>query len=125
MAFPHFGRAAAVLPTVDGSPSRLRCVWAAGLASGSTALRPAWPFVLTGLLYLGYLAFTANGVAAVSPPDVPRAWQMQLYYLACAKSIRPGQAHACQKLGVQSILLLRPLSVLQPFAVYKPTELRG
>ena len=97
--------------------------WLAGGLNWHFAL--AWPFVLTGLLYLGYLAFTGEWRSLLfRPRDVPRAWQMQLYYLRLRKGHPPqGKHNALQKLAYTSILLLGILSVLTGFAVYKPTEL--
>ena len=51
------------------------------------------------------------------PSDVPRAWQMQLYYLRLRKEHPPqGKHNALQKVAYTSIVLLGALSVLTGFA---------
>ncbi|HEV7505082.1 MAG TPA: cytochrome b/b6 domain-containing protein [Thermoanaerobaculia bacterium] len=128
MAFTHFGpRGGPYYPNPwDGKPFPLSVRlggWLAGGLNWHFAL--AWPFVLSGLLYLGYLVFTGEWRSLLfRPRDVPRAWQMQLYYLRLRKEHPPqGKHNALQKLAYTSILLLGILSVLTGFAIYKPTEL--
>src|SRR4051795_3185788 len=129
MAFSHFGiRGGPYYPNPwDGKPfpewARLGG-WLAGGLTWHFAL--AWPFVLPGLLYVVYLAVSGEWRSLLfRPRDVPRAWQMQLYYLRLRKEHPPqGKHNALQKLAYTSIVLLGALSVLTGFAVYKPTELR-
>ena len=129
MAFSHFGiRGGRYYPNPwDGKPfpewARLGG-WLAGGLNWHFAL--AWPFVLTGLLYIVYLAVSGEWRSLLfRPRDVPRAWQMQLYYLRLRREHPPqGKHNALQKLAYTSIVLLGMLSVLTGFAVYKPTELR-
>ncbi|HSR92362.1 MAG TPA: cytochrome b/b6 domain-containing protein [Gemmatimonadales bacterium] len=128
MAFPHFGpRGGPYFPNPwDGKPFPLSMRLGGWLASGlNWHFALAWPFVLTGLLYLGYLVFTGEWRSLLFRlRDIPRAWQMQLYYLRLRKEHPPqGKHNALQKLAYTSILLLGILSVLTGFAVYKPTEL--
>src|SRR5829696_3747491 len=84
MAFRHFGPRGAPYPNpFDGESlpawSRLGG-WLAGGLNWHFAL--AWPFVLTGLLYLGFLAFTGEWRSLLfRPRDIGPAVQMQLYYL--------------------------------------------
>ena len=93
MAFMHFGiRGSRYFPNPwDGKPfppwSRLGG-WLAGGLSWHFAL--AWPFVITGLLYLGYLAVTGEWRSLVfRPSDIPRAVaDAALLPAACARSIR-------------------------------------
>ena len=60
------------------------------------------------------------------PSDVPRAVQMQLYYLRLRREHPPqGKHNALQKLAYTSIVLLGALSVLTGFAVYKPVAARA
>jgi len=128
IAFTHFGpRGGPYYPNPwDGKPFPLSVRlggWLAGGLNWHFAL--AWPFVLSGLLYLGYLVFSGEWRSLLfRPRDVPRAWQMQLYYLRLRKEHPPqGKHNALQKLAYTSILLLGILSVLTGFAIYKPTQL--
>lgn len=128
MAFSHFGlRGGPYYPNPwDGKPFPLWARlggWLAGGLNWHFAL--AWPFVLTGLLYVGYLAVSGEWRSILfRPRDVPRAWQMQLYYLRLRREHPPqGKHNALQKLAYTSIVLLGALSVLTGFAVYKPTQL--
>jgi thiosulfate reductase cytochrome b subunit len=97
--------------------------WLAGGLSWHFAL--AWPFVLSGLVYLFYLAFSGEWRSLLfRPRDIPRAWQMQLYYLRLRKEHPPqGKHNALQKLAYTSIVLLGALSALTGFAIYKPVQL--
>jgi thiosulfate reductase cytochrome b subunit len=85
----------------------------------------AWPFVLTGAAYLLYLAFSGEWRSLLfRPRDVPRAVEMQLYYLRLRKDHPPqGKHNALQKAAYSFILLLGLLSVATGFAIYKPDQL--
>jgi thiosulfate reductase cytochrome b subunit len=128
MAFMHFGlRGSHYFPNPwdgKGFPpwSRLGG-WLAGGLSWHFAL--AWPFVISGLLYLGYLLVSGEWRSLLfRPSDIPRAWKMQLYYLKLRREHPPqGKHNALQKLAYTSIVALAALSVLTGFAVYKPVEL--
>jgi thiosulfate reductase cytochrome b subunit len=127
-AFRHFGRRGGpYLPNPwdnDLFPSWARLGgWLAGGLNWHFAL--AWPFVLTGLAYLIYMAYSGEWRSIVfRPRDVPRAVQMQLYYLRLRKEHPPqGKHNALQKLAYTSIILLATLSVLSGFAIYKPVQL--
>jgi thiosulfate reductase cytochrome b subunit len=98
--------------------------WLAGGLNWHFAL--AWPFVLTGLVYLTYLIVSGEWRPLLfRPSDVPRAWQMQLYYLRLRKVHPPqGKHNALQKAAYNFIFLLGALSVATGFAIYKPTQLR-
>jgi|HubBroStandDraft_3_1064219.scaffolds.fasta_scaffold65381_2 thiosulfate reductase cytochrome b subunit len=128
LAFMHFGkRGGPFLPNPwDGRPfphwSRLGG-WLAGGLNWHFFL--AWPFVLCGLAYLGYLAFSGEWRSLLfRPRDVPRAVAMQLYYLRLRREHPPqGKHNALQKLAYSSIVVLGAVSALSGFAIYKPTEL--
>jgi thiosulfate reductase cytochrome b subunit len=127
-AFPHFGpRGGPYFPNPwDGRPipNGLRLGgWLAGAINWHFAL--AWPFVLTGLVYFLYLVFSREWRSLLfKPRDVPRAVQMQLYYLRLRKEHPPqGKHNALQKAAYTAIFLLGVLSVLTGFAVYKPAQL--
>jgi thiosulfate reductase cytochrome b subunit len=127
-AFGHFGRRGRPFypNPFDGKPfplwSRLGG-WLAGGLNWHFAL--AWPFVLTGAAYLLYMAVSGEWRSLVfRPSDVPRAVQMQLYYLRLRKQHPPqGKHNALQKGAYTAIVLLAILSVLTGFAIYKPAQL--
>jgi thiosulfate reductase cytochrome b subunit len=85
----------------------------------------AWPFVITGLIYLGYLVFSGEWKSLLfRPRDIPRAVQMQLYYLRLRKEHPPqGKHNALQKLAYTTIFFIGALAVLSGFAIYKPAQL--
>ncbi len=127
-AFTHFGpRGRPFLPNPwDGDPFRPAVRlggWLAGGLNWHFAL--AWPFVLTGLVYLVYLVVSGEWRALLfRPRDVPAAWRMQLYYLRLRREHPPqGKHNALQKAAYSSIFLLGMLSVLTGFAIYKPVQL--
>ncbi len=97
--------------------------WLAGGLNWHFAL--AWPFILTGLVYLGYLAVSGEWRSLLfRPADLRPAWEMQTYYLRLRKEHPPqGKHNALQKGAYTFILLLGALSVLTGFAVYKPVQL--
>jgi thiosulfate reductase cytochrome b subunit len=127
-AFTHFGpRGHHFYPNPLDGKALPRPVtlggWLAGGLNWHFAL--AWPFVLCGLVYILYLAATGEWRSLLfRPRDVPRAWQMQLYYLGLRKEHPPqGKHNALQKLAYTGITLLGALSVLSGFAIYKPIQL--
>ncbi|MGE0353666.1 MAG: cytochrome b/b6 domain-containing protein [Gemmatimonadales bacterium] len=97
--------------------------WLAGGLNWHFAL--AWPFVLTGLVYLGFLVFTGEWKALLfRPADLKSAWQMQMYYLRLRKDHPPqGKHNALQKGAYTFIVALGAISVLTGFAIYKPIQL--
>jgi len=127
-AFPHFGLRGGPYYANhwDGKPFPRWATlggWLAGGLNWHFAL--AWPFVLTGLLYLGYLLVSGEWRSLLfRPRDVPRAMQMQLYYLRLRKEHPPqGKHNALQKAAYSFIVVLGALSVLTGFAIYKPVQL--
>jgi thiosulfate reductase cytochrome b subunit len=126
-AFSHFGPRGEPYPNpFDGRSlpawSRLGG-WLAGGLNWHFAL--AWPFVITGLVYLGFLAWTGEWRALLfRPRDVGPAIQMQLYYLRLRRTHPPqGKHNALQKGAYTFIVVLGALSVLTGFAIYKPVQL--
>jgi thiosulfate reductase cytochrome b subunit len=131
-AFPHFGHKGQLLPVPNPFDSdrfgpmpewaRLGG-WLAGGLNWHFAL--AWPFVITGLVYLGYLGLSGEWRSLLlRPRDLPRAWAMQLYYLRLRKEHPPqGKHNALQKAAYTFIVLLGGLAVLTGFAIYKPVQL--
>jgi thiosulfate reductase cytochrome b subunit len=127
MAFRHFGPRGEPYPNpFDGAAlpewSRLGG-WLAGGLNWHFAL--AWPFVITGLLYLGFLAWSGEWRSLLfRPRDIGPAIQMQLYYLRLRREHPPqGKHNALQKGAYTAIVLLGVLSVLTGFAIYKPVQL--
>jgi Ni/Fe-hydrogenase b-type cytochrome subunit len=123
-AFPHFGiRGGPYLPNPmdnKGFPVQVRLGgWLAGGLNWHFAL--AWPFVITGLVYLFYLLFSGEWRSLLfRPSDVPRALQMQLYYLRLRREHPPqGKHNALQKAAYSFIFLLGVIAVLSGFALYK------
>lgn len=97
--------------------------WLAGGLNWHFAL--AWPFVLTGLVYLAFLVASGEWRSLLfRPRDVPAAWRMQLYYLRLRKEHPPqGKHNALQKLAYTGVVVLGALSALTGFAIYKPVQL--
>ncbi len=132
MAFPHFGEKGKVYGLLNpfdssrfsGFPEWSRLGgWLAGGLNWHFAL--AWPFVLTGLVYLAYMAVSGEWRSLLfRPRDIGAAVQMQLYYLRLRRDHPPqGKHNALQKAAYTSIVILGALSVLTGFAIYKPVQL--
>ncbi len=126
-AFTHFGPRGAPYPNpLDGRGlpewSRLGG-WLAGGLNWHFAL--AWPFVITGLVYLAFLAVSGEWRSLLfRPSDIGPAIQMQLYYLRLRKTHPPqGKHNALQKGAYTFIVALGALSALTGFAIYKPVQL--
>lgn len=128
-AYSHFGLRGQLLPVpnpFDGHPlpSWFRLGgWLAGGLQWHFTL--AWPFVVSALCYLAYLALSGEWRALVfRPADVPAALQMQLYYLRLRREHPPqGKHNALQKGAYSFILVLGALAVLSGFSIYKPVQL--
>ena len=128
-AFSHFGIRGGTFPLpnpFDGRPfpewSRLGG-WLAGGLNWHFAL--AWPFVITGLVYLLFLGLTGEWRPLLfRPRDIGPAIRMQLYYLRLRKEHPPqGKHNALQKGAYTFIVFLGALSALTGFAIYKPVQL--
>ncbi|MEO6057985.1 MAG: cytochrome b/b6 domain-containing protein [Gemmatimonadales bacterium] len=125
-AFRHFGPRGAPYPNpLDGDslPAWARLGgWLAGGLNWHFAL--AWPFVITGLVYLAFLAWSGEWRSLLfRPRDVGPAVQMQLYYLRLRKDHPPqGKHNALQKAGYTFIVLIGAVATLTGFAIYKPVQ---
>ena len=128
-AYAHFGlrdHPLALPNPLDGNPiphwARLGG-WLAGGLNWHFAL--AWPFVITGVVYLGFLAFSGEWRSLVfRPRDLSSAVQMQLYYLRLRKEHpAQGKHNALQKLAYTFIVALGAVATLTGFAIYKPVQL--
>jgi thiosulfate reductase cytochrome b subunit len=128
-AFPQFGPRGAPYPLPnpfagDSFPEWARLGgWLAGGLNWHFAL--AWPFVITGLIYLCFLAFSGEWRSLLfRPRDVRPAIDMQLYYLRLRRKHPPqGKHNALQKAAYTGIVVLGTISVLSGFAIYKPVQL--
>ena len=128
-AFPQFGPRGAPYPLPnpfagDSFPEWARLGgWLAGGLNWHFAL--AWPFVITGLIYLCFLAFSGEWRSLLfRPRDVRPAIDMQLYYLRLRPEHPPqGKHNALQKAAYTGIVVLGAISVLSGFAIYKPVQL--
>jgi thiosulfate reductase cytochrome b subunit len=128
-AYAHFGlrdQPLALPNPLDGQPipqwARLGG-WLAGGLNWHFAL--AWPFVITGLVYVGFLAFSGEWRSLLfRPRDLGSAVQTQLYYLRLRKEHPPqGKHNALQKAAYTFIVVLGALATLTGFAIYKPVQL--
>ena len=97
--------------------------WLAGGLNWHFAL--AWPFVITGLVYLGFLALTGEWRSLLfRPRDVGPAIRMQLYYLRLRREHPPqGKHNALQKAAYTFVVVLGGMAALSGFAIYKPVQL--
>lgn len=97
--------------------------WLAGGLNWHFAL--AWPFVITGLVYVGFLVASGEWRALLfRPRDVVPAVRMQLYYLRLRREHPPqGKHNALQKAAYTFIVLLGAVAALSGFAIYKPVQL--
>jgi thiosulfate reductase cytochrome b subunit len=129
VAFPHFGPRGAPYPLPnpwagESFPEWARLGgWLAGGLNWHFAL--AWPFVITGVVYLGFLLFTGEWRSLLfRPRDVRPAIDMQLYYLRLRREHPPqGKHNPLQKAAYTGIVAVGAISVLSGFAIYKPVQL--
>jgi thiosulfate reductase cytochrome b subunit len=128
-AFPHFGPRGAPYPVPNPWDGESLPEWArlgGWLAGGlNWHFTLAWPFVITGIVYLGFLLFTGEWRSLLfRPRDVRHAIDMQLYYLRLRREHPPqGKHNALQKAAYTGIVVLGAISVLSGFAIYKPIQL--
>jgi Ni/Fe-hydrogenase b-type cytochrome subunit len=131
-AFPHIGSKGAVLGVpnpFDGDrigrlPEAVRLGgWLAGGLRWHFTL--AWPFVLTGVAYLLFLAFSGEWRKLLfRPRDAPGAWQMTRYYLRLRKAHPDqGKHNPLQKAAYTTAIGLGLVSILSGFAIAKPVQL--
>jgi thiosulfate reductase cytochrome b subunit len=128
-AYAHFGPRGAPYPLPnpwdgEGFPQWARLGgWLAAGLNWHFAL--AWPFVLTGVVYVGFLVLSGEWRSLLFRfRDLGPAWQMQRYYLGLRKDHpAQGKHNALQKLGYTSIVLLSVLATASGFAIYKPVQL--
>ena len=98
--------------------------WLAGGLNWHFAL--AWPFVITGLVYLGFLALLGRVAVAALPPARRRARRSRCSSTTSgSEPTHPpqGKHNALQKGAYTFIVLLGALAALSGFAIYKPVQL--
>lgn len=128
-AFPRFGPRDGLYPLPNPWAGESFPEWArlgGWLAGGlNWHFTLAWPFVVTGLVYLGFLAASGEWRSLLFRlRDVRPALDMQLYYLRLRRDHPPqGKHNALQKAAYTGIVVLGALSVLTGFAIYKPVQL--
>ena len=128
-AFPNFGPRGEPYPVPnpwagEGFPKWARLGgWLAGGLNWHFTL--AWPFVITGLVYLAFLAVSGEWRSLLfRRRDVGPAVEMQLYYLRLRREHPPqGKHNALQKGAYTGIVVMGAISVLSGFAIYKPVQL--
>ena len=128
-AFPNFGPRGEPYPVPnpwagEGFPKWARLGgWLAGGLNWHFTL--AWPFVITGLVYLAFLAVSGEWRSLLfRRRDVGPAVEMQLYYLRLRREHPPqGKHNALQKAAYTGIVVIGAISVLSGFAIYKPVQL--
>jgi thiosulfate reductase cytochrome b subunit len=128
-AYAHFGPRGAPYPLPnpwdgEGFPQWARLGgWLAAGLNWHFAL--AWPFVLTGVVYIGFLVLTGEWRSLIFRlRDLGPAWQMQRYYLGLRKDHpAQGKHNALQKLAYTSIVVVGVLATASGFAIYKPVQL--
>ena len=128
-AYPRFGLRGAQIGVPNPFDSHAFPRWArlgGWLAGGlNWHFFLMWVLVANGLLYLSYLVVSGElRFLAFRPRDVPRAVQMQLYYLRLRREHPPqGKHNALQKAAYTFIVALGAVSALSGFALYKPVQL--
>lgn len=128
-AFPHFGPRGAPYPVPNPWAGESFPEWArlgGWLAGGlNWHFTLAWPFVITGLVYLVYLVVSGEWRSLLfRRRDLRPAVEMQLYYLRLRGEHPPqGKHNALQKAAYTGIVVLGAISVLSGFAIYKPVQL--
>jgi len=128
-AFPHFGPRGEPYPLPnpwagEGFPKWARLGgWLAGGLNWHFTL--AWPFVITGLGYVTFLAVSGEWRSLLfRRRDVRPALEMQLYYLRLRREHpSQGKHNALQKAAYTGIVVMGAISVLSGFAIYKPVQL--
>ena len=129
LAYPHFGLRGDAYPVPNpwaggGIPGWARLGgWLAGGLNWHFTL--AWPLVITGLVYFGFLIASGEWRSLLfRPRDLRPATEMQLYYLRLRKEHPPqGKHNALQKAAYTGIVAVGALAVLTGFAIYKPVQL--
>lgn len=129
MAFPYFGATDRIYDVPNpferaNFPEAIRLGgWLGAALNWHFAF--AWPFVISGLIYLGYLIGSGKWRELLfTPRDTRPAIQMQLYYLRLRKDHPPqGKHNSLQKGAYTFVVALGAISTLSGFAIYKPVQL--
>jgi thiosulfate reductase cytochrome b subunit len=120
-AYRHFGLREMPLAVPNPLGSQAAPEWAR--LGGWLAL--AWPFVITGLVYIGFLVVSGEWRTLLfRPRDIRPAIEMQAYYLRLRREHpSQGKHNALQKLAYTLIVALGAVAALSGFAIYKPVQL--
>jgi thiosulfate reductase cytochrome b subunit len=128
-AYRHFGPRGEPYPLPNPWDGKALPEWArlgGWLAGGlNWHFTLAWPFVITGLVYLAFLGLSGEWRALLfRPRDIKPAIEMQLYYLRLRRDHPPqGKHNALQKAAYTGIVGLGAIAALSGFAIYKPVQL--
>ncbi len=128
-AFPRFGLRGTTFPGPNPFEGTTFPPWArlGGWLAGALHWHffLMWLLALNGLVYVAYLVASGEiRFLAFRPRDVPRAVQMQLYYLRLRRDHPPqGKHNALQKAAYSFIVLLGGVAVASGLAVWKPAQL--
>ena len=97
--------------------------WLAGGLNWHFAL--AWPFVITGLIYLGFLALSGEWRSLVfRPRDIGPRSRCSSTTCGSGKSTRRrASTTRCRRAAYTFIVVLGAISALSGFAIYKPVQL--
>lgn len=128
-AYTHFGPRGEPFPLPNpwdgtGFPAWARLGgWLAGGLNWHFAL--AWPFVITGLVYLAFLTWSGEWRSLLfRPRDLWPAWEMQRFYLGLRPDHPPqGKHNALQKAAYTAIVAVGAVATLSGFAIYRPVQL--
>jgi thiosulfate reductase cytochrome b subunit len=84
-----------------------------------------WVFIINGLLYVGYTAFSGEWRYLVPGKNAFRdSWRVILHDLGFRKTMPPmGKYNAAQQIAYSAIVLMGVGSALTGFAIYKPIQL--
>lgn len=85
-----------------------------------------WPFVLNGLLYVGYLGFSGQWRYLVPARDsLSHAWQTLKHSVGVSAAPPPAvKYNGAQKVAYTLVLLMALGLILTGLAIYKPIQLR-
>ena len=92
-----------------------------GLATHFTFM---WIFIVNGMLYVGYLAYSGEWREMVpTPTTFKQAWLVMLHDLGLRKTLpTQGKFNAAQRIAYSSIIVMGALAALSGLAIYKPIQ---
>ncbi len=122
-AFPSFGAKIPEKDLLDWPQTFALGGWLGGALQWHLTFM--WIYIASGLLYLGYQAFSGHYRQTLFlPRDIPGVWPMVRYYFFFGTRPRMKEAYnPLQKLAYTSAIALAALSVMTGLAVWKPVQL--